>query len=409
MPDFDIQTNQGKWQRLNLPPHSGRVCFWMDTLCVPRSPSEVYKEALNKMRDVYANAERVLVLDAELMASTSECSYEEINMRILCSTWIRRLWTIQEAVLAKRLVFQFKERAQMAMTGSLLWHARQSDLKVNYFNSVGWDCATHFEGYDFKAGFDRIPFIWITLLYHRSVTFSVDEPICGSILMDFDLKELTKGEPEGTDVQDDIQHYRMRKFWDMHGDHVPVAVLFVGGPRLKEEGYTWAPASFIMCSRAGPQVFRMASIRPRGGLQVKFAPYSAFHLSYPEAPTPSVVPCILEGQKYFIESPKDVTNPLLEGLDLENLELAVILELGAAARLDGRRSFDGSRCALVSITKHADGKIYAEYVRLITVIRYGTPYHKLRTIPWTKKEAEEAERTPCMGGFFDAEQEWVLI
>jgi hypothetical protein len=153
----------------------------------------------------------------------------------------------------------------------------------------------------------------------------------------------------------------------------------------------------------------MASIRPCGSLRVKFAPYSAFHLSSLQAPTSSVVPCILEGQKYFIESPKDVTNPSLEGLDLENLELAVLLELGPVIGLDGRRSFDGSRCALVSITKRADGKIYAEYVRLITVIRYGTPYHKLRTIPWTKKEAEEAERTPCIGGFFDAEQEWVLI
>jgi hypothetical protein len=119
----------------------------MDTLCVPRSPSEVYKEAINKMRDVYANAERVLVLDSELMASTAECSYEEINMRILCSTWIRRLWTIQEAVLAKKLVFQFKERAQMPMAGSLLWHAKQADLKVNYYNSVGWDASTPFEAY----------------------------------------------------------------------------------------------------------------------------------------------------------------------------------------------------------------------------------------------------------------------
>jgi hypothetical protein len=206
----------------------------MDTLCVPRSSSEAYKEAINKMRDVYANAERVLVLDAELMASTSECSYEEINMRILCSTWIRRLWTIQEAVLAKRLVFQFKERAQMTMTGSLLWHARQADLKVNYFNSVGWDSSILFEVYGFNTGFDRISFLWTRMLPHRSVTFTADEPICGAILMNLDLKELSKGEPEGTDVHD-VQNYRMRKFWDMYGDHVPVAVLFVTGPRLEEK------------------------------------------------------------------------------------------------------------------------------------------------------------------------------
>jgi hypothetical protein len=227
--------------------------------------------------------------------------------------------------------------------------------------------------------------------------------------MDFDLKELTKGEPEGADVQDDIHHYRMRKFWSMHEDHVPVAVLFVPGPRLKEEGYSWAPASFIMCSRAGALIFRMARMGPIGGPLVKFAPYSAFHLSSPQAPTPSVVPCILEGQKYFIESPKDVTNLSLAGLDLENLELAVIIEMMPTIGLDGRRSFDGSRCALVSITERVDGTICAEYVRLITIIRYGTPYHKLRSIPWSKEMAEEAECTPCKGDFFDTEQEWFFF
>jgi hypothetical protein len=134
MPDFDV----GKWQGLSPVKYDGRVFFWMDTLCVPRTPENIYKEAIKKMRDVYANAERVLVLDAELMASTAECSYEEINVRIKCSTWIRRLWTVQEAVLAKKLIFQFRERAHTVMTKSILWQAKEDDLKVNYYNSIGW-------------------------------------------------------------------------------------------------------------------------------------------------------------------------------------------------------------------------------------------------------------------------------
>src|SRR5271154_4129990 len=101
-----------------------------------------------QMRDVYKEAERVLVFDAELMASSAEATYEEINMRIKCSRWIRRLWTLQEDILTNRLIYQFATRAHMTTTGSLLWVARQQDLKLNYFNSVGWDCATSFEGYD---------------------------------------------------------------------------------------------------------------------------------------------------------------------------------------------------------------------------------------------------------------------
>lgn len=68
---------------------------------------------LEQMREVYTHAERVLVFDADLMASTAEASYEELNMRIPCSRWIRRLWTLQEAVLAKRLIYQFKEHCHI--------------------------------------------------------------------------------------------------------------------------------------------------------------------------------------------------------------------------------------------------------------------------------------------------------
>lgn len=74
----------------------------MDTLCVPRYPDDIHNKAVMQMREVYTKAERVLVLDAELLASTADGTYEEINMRIQSSRWIRRLWTLQEAVLAKR-------------------------------------------------------------------------------------------------------------------------------------------------------------------------------------------------------------------------------------------------------------------------------------------------------------------
>jgi hypothetical protein len=412
MPDFDV----GKMQRLLLPKYDGRDFFWMDTLCVPRTPKDVYKEAITKMRDVYANAERVLVLDAELMASTAEATYEEINMRIKCSTWIRRFWTIQEAVLAKKLIFQFAKRAHMVMTGSILWHARQKDLTVNYYNSIGWDCEVGFEEYSNRNGIDRIAFIWKKLLTHRSVTVAADEPLCGAILMDFDLNDMVKDEPkhEDDDIlmkgeikaedKDILMNYRMRKFWSMHKNQVPVAVLFVQGPRLKSKGYSWAPSSFRMCSRAGRRLFDMAATGPygSGGLSVKFAAYSAFRISAPQFPMPSVVPCTLDGQTYFIENQKDIINPSWDSLDLRNDKLAIILEIEPTQGHDRHWSFDGSRGALVSMLKHTNGTLFAKYIRLITVMREG----RERRIPWETTQIEEAARTPCQAEFFVIEQKW---
>ena len=122
------------------------------------------------MRDVYTSAERVLVYDAELMASTSKASYEELNMRIGCSRWIRRLWTVQEAVLAKRLIYQFADGPQMFMTGSILWKAKNEDLAMNYFNSIGWDCPNQMEAYDQLKHTRLLIFVWVSLFRDRSVT-----------------------------------------------------------------------------------------------------------------------------------------------------------------------------------------------------------------------------------------------
>lgn len=56
-----------------------------------------------QMKTVYEQAERVSVLDSEILASTRmTATYEELHMRIQTSRWIRILWTLQEAVLAKK-------------------------------------------------------------------------------------------------------------------------------------------------------------------------------------------------------------------------------------------------------------------------------------------------------------------
>jgi len=65
--------------------------FWVDTLCVPVSLSNIRKQAIISMRSIYSNASRVLILDAELRSSTSATSLEEKLSRIASSAWVRRL------------------------------------------------------------------------------------------------------------------------------------------------------------------------------------------------------------------------------------------------------------------------------------------------------------------------------
>ena len=79
--------------------------FWIDTLCLP-SNRRLRKTALRTARKIFAGASHVLVLDPPLYRHTFS-SAQEALIRIRYSSWKRRVWTIEEGFLAKKLVFRF--------------------------------------------------------------------------------------------------------------------------------------------------------------------------------------------------------------------------------------------------------------------------------------------------------------
>ncbi|EEA19437.1 HET domain protein [Talaromyces marneffei ATCC 18224] len=88
---------------------SDPVRFWIDTLCIPVQNEQDRRLAISDMAKYYSEASCVLVLDADLMACSTMVSPNELLLRISLSTWMRRLWTLQEGALTKRLYFQFKD------------------------------------------------------------------------------------------------------------------------------------------------------------------------------------------------------------------------------------------------------------------------------------------------------------
>ena len=81
------------------------IAMWIGTLCIPIPVGKLYKnarkQAILKLADIYGQADRVLVLDAELQnISPTIMSPLEMEMRMLICSWIRRLWTLQEALLS---------------------------------------------------------------------------------------------------------------------------------------------------------------------------------------------------------------------------------------------------------------------------------------------------------------------
>ena len=88
------------------------IPFWIDTVCVPVEPVELKILALTYLKDPYQQAKHVLVLDSYIRSFSSHGrSMLEIISLLSCSNWVARLWTLQEGQLAKKVWFQFKDRA----------------------------------------------------------------------------------------------------------------------------------------------------------------------------------------------------------------------------------------------------------------------------------------------------------
>ena len=101
------------------PKRSGAIPFYIDTLLIPHSRKNPTPEqkaqktrALSDMEWTYKFAGRVLVLDEGLMSvKSSDLGADALAAHVLCSSWARRLWTLQEGRAMMNTYFQFQDGA----------------------------------------------------------------------------------------------------------------------------------------------------------------------------------------------------------------------------------------------------------------------------------------------------------
>lgn len=104
---------------LLVPAQLHPVSFWIDTICVPLSPGP-REVAIKSMRTVYRDAIAVLVVDSTLTELLGSMSNQELLLRIKAAPWAQRLWTYQEACLAKDLCFQIGGLDKVALRSERL-------------------------------------------------------------------------------------------------------------------------------------------------------------------------------------------------------------------------------------------------------------------------------------------------
>lgn len=219
--------------------------FWIDTICVPVRPPDMQALALNKMREPYEQASSVLVLDTHLRSLISRSlSPTELLAQVACSSWMRRLWTLQEGRLAKKVWFQF---ADIAVNVKEIFdnvdHTRvptrvdfwlQAEIYVQIWMQIWW----HPNAIRNTSNVAGLISSTRLALSSRSVSVPTDEVLCLFCLMDMDMTKITCIPPAD----------RMQVFWRQF-QKVPIGFLFSRAPdKMAERGLHWAPKSFL-----GPQ------------------------------------------------------------------------------------------------------------------------------------------------------------
>ena len=374
--------------------------FWIDTLCVPTKNQALREKAIQQMRDVYKSAANVLVLNTELMRSSCNRPYTEIFTRITCSSWLRRLWTLQEGLLNHNLLFQFSERAVYVGYSSRLFQKQKRDNKEKPWDLVAWECSRYnFYLLDSLPNFSqalRIGLIW-NALAHRSTSRVGDEPLCIALLLGLDIEKLQKPPDAGT----------VKKFWSLHDENgVPACVLFLPGKKLSDEGYGWAPANLMQLRGMGRDLNSLAIVKPQG-LCVSYPGFVLSQLDYCPA---TVIPCIVDGTKFYLRQFLREGSPNWDGLELhKRRNLAVLILVMEGSREKNAGEIEAGMGALVECQEESHDRVrYVKYLRVVSVLREGSSFVKHPNTPWTEIELKEKKQEPVAGIFLPYEQKWCV-
>ncbi|KAK4033341.1 hypothetical protein C8A01DRAFT_40205 [Parachaetomium inaequale] len=284
-------TNKPKTQTVNL---------WIDTMCCPSTPGYGKNLCLAKMRDIYANAYAVLVRSAALedmdltpYINEPEKGVMDIAAQLYLSPWMRRMWTLQEAVLAGMLKSQLGigQRLVLLFSGGLLSlesvvaflkqaPPHQAALAFDMIGKFGHLTPMQY-GFDDDTNIDTKSngFLWTLshALKYRSVTVPSDELICLATLLGVRVGSSGGAVPLVGDGQ--TPEEGMCELWkriERQNKGVPGDIIFSSVPRIDVDGFRWAPRTFIQHAKYGSVYWSSSSTddEPAGitehGLRVKF-------------------------------------------------------------------------------------------------------------------------------------------
>ncbi|KAF2793873.1 hypothetical protein K505DRAFT_417498 [Melanomma pulvis-pyrius CBS 109.77] len=274
--------------------------FWIDTLTIPvqKEHKPARKKAVGQIFDVYLKARYTIVIDNGLNSMTWTDKYTTTAMRILASGWMRRLWTLQEAYLSRKLFFAFKPYGDADAEQPLVDldeieelfvetnDELVSNLAVNarsyYHNMLGRDRKARIHELTSTNSVGLIASVWRAAQW-RTTSHLEHETLALATLLNLDYQDKSFGTAELLNKKEDKEgklNEMMKDFWmaleESYPGSIPPGIIFLPGDRIKLKGFGWAPRSWMSAQGVDHPdpisiISKSATLLPlKGGLLVEF-------------------------------------------------------------------------------------------------------------------------------------------
>ncbi|KAK4182411.1 hypothetical protein QBC35DRAFT_510026 [Podospora australis] len=263
--------------KIESKPKVQQINLWVDTMCCPATPGYGKNLCLARMREIYENAYTVLVRSAALESMAlkpylqqKELGIMDVAAQFWLSPWMRRMWTLQEGVLAgmsrsrrgvgDRLVLLFDDG--LLSLESIVGMLKQApphesalafDM-INKFSELA-PFMYKFDGGvdpDQQWGFNAFLIVLSRALKYRSVSVASDELLCLATLLGLRIKEDRSPVPlvgDGERPEDGMCELWRRM--EQINQGIPGDIIFSSIPRIDMDGFRWAPRTIVQHAKWG--------------------------------------------------------------------------------------------------------------------------------------------------------------
>ncbi|KAK9418357.1 putative Heterokaryon incompatibility domain-containing protein [Seiridium unicorne] len=278
-----------------------RTPFWMDTLIIPVGKGEeekkLRKRAIKQIFRIFKESSYTIVLDVGLSRFNLDGTDKPAvaAMRILGSSWMRRLWTLQEAFLSRKIYFAFEESASprsylkdLAGISQRLASESSTEVTTALLNMVNEHLqrmimshenetrdkylfkkqGTEAQDMPARKAAILVASTWRAARW-RTTTNSFHETLALATLLDLNHEDneiaeaglLQEKRPTQADTklrgeQTAKKDKLVREFWTEFNkrwpESIPPGIIFLSGERVELEGFGWAPRTWMTAQPVDP-------------------------------------------------------------------------------------------------------------------------------------------------------------